>query len=128
MTWIPKFLDNMLKVMTIYCDKDNKIFPSLCTLFWLFSNNNEYKKTILELPNAIQRIEKIQSLVLRKLKMVMNSECKAANSMYVSKNPLYLPGLKPDWGFDYPTRPRIFMNSVQAIECLIEILGYQTTK
>ncbi|XP_044752707.1 protein abnormal spindle [Coccinella septempunctata] len=122
MTWYPEYLDSMLKIMTHWCDKENMAFPSLCTLFWLFAHNKEYKKTILELPNIDQRIEKIHTLVLRKQKMVLKSESRMVISRFVSKKPLYLPGLKPDWGFDYPTRPRVFLNSVQAIECLIKIL------
>lgn len=122
-SWCPEYLDSMLKIMTHWCDKDNMAFPSLCTLFWLFAHTEEYKETILKLPNAKQRIEKIHSLVLRKQKMVVKSSSKMLDSRFVAKKPLYLPGLKPDWGFDYPTRPRLFTNSVQAIECLKKILG-----
>lgn len=122
LTWYPEYLDSMLTIMTQWCDKENIAFPSLCTLFWLFAHIDEYKNTILQLPNISQRIEKIHGLVLRKQKMVNKSQRKLVNSKFLSKKTLYLPCLKPDWGFDYPKRPRLFLNSVQAIECLIKIL------
>ncbi|KAK9879773.1 hypothetical protein WA026_006838 [Henosepilachna vigintioctopunctata] len=122
LTWFPEHLDSMLNIMIHWCDKEEMVFPSLCTLFWLFAHNREYKQVILELPYLHQKLIKINGLVVRKQKMVIRSVTKLSNSKFHSTKYVKLPGLKPDWGFDYPDRPRTFINSVHAIQCLQEIL------
>ncbi|KAL3281232.1 hypothetical protein HHI36_004446 [Cryptolaemus montrouzieri] len=123
MTWFPEHLDSMVRIMLHWCDKEEMAFPGLCTLFWLFAHNAEYKKVILDLPNLVSQIEKIKTLILRKQKMVMRSANKLITSKFYPKRNLPLPGLRPDWGFDYTKRPRTFTNSVHAIESLIAILN-----
>lgn len=121
--WCPQYMDTIVTVMSHCCDKEEKLFPYLCTLLWLLAHNKEYKEVILAIPKCSQKLMKIKSLCLRKHKMVSLQQHKTASyfSSYIN---LPEPSLSPDWGLDYLDRPRTFSNSVHGFNCVLKILDY----
>lgn len=121
--WLPEYLDNIFTLMINWCDKEGLLFPYLCTLIWLFAHVEEYKATIVAIPNLKQKMDRIKSLTMRKCKMVSRTNKLLGNSVFMLCSNLRLPSTKPDWGMDYPERPRTFSYSVHAFNSLSEILN-----
>lgn len=121
-TWIVEQIDDLFTVMNHCCDKEEKLFPYLCTLVWIFLQIKEYKSFICALPQIRHKLQKIYTLCVRKQKMVTHKNSRK-ESFFVQNNNLIKPLLGPDWGIDYTDRPRTFTNSVFAIECVLCALG-----
>lgn len=119
--WQPEHLDKILNVMRGSCDKDERLFPYLCTLIWLFAQDDEKRSCILELNNVEKRMHKIKELCLRKEKMLRKCTVKK-QSFFSPCTKVLLPSLKPDWGLDYLDSPRTFVNSVHAVNALFDVL------
>ncbi|KAJ8985779.1 hypothetical protein NQ317_014432 [Molorchus minor] len=120
-TFIPEYIDNIVTVMLHWCDKDEQLFPSMCTLLWLFSHNAKWKRLIKSLPNIEQRFAKIQMQVTRKKSMVKRTGVKG-HSVFTPYKTLPLPSCEPDWGLEYKHKPHVFTNSVHAFDSLLRIL------
>lgn len=126
--WYPNHLDKIVTVMSHCCDKDMRLFPNLCTLLWLLANDDHYKQLLLDIPNVKWRFSKIGEMVARKQRMVGRATTTGvgiamSNKFFCKYKQLPMPMVKPDWGFDYPNRPRVFENSVHAFTCLMNILN-----
>lgn len=106
--------------MMNFCDKDSAVFPTACTLLWLFGHNKEWKKRIRNF-DVKYKISKMESLLSRKIIMVSKSRMTASLVFSKSKN-LYLPYMLPDWGLDLEKKPFKFQNSLYAFKCLRKIL------
>ncbi|KAG5885778.1 hypothetical protein JTB14_031213 [Gonioctena quinquepunctata] len=122
-SFVPQYIDNLVTVMLHWCDKESQLFPTLCTLFWLFAHTAPWKRFILSLPNIEQRLRKIHGLVSRKQAMVKRSVVKGGVSHFASFKNLPLPSLNPDWGLDYKNKPNVFTNSTHALSALASILN-----
>ncbi|CAH1119295.1 unnamed protein product [Phaedon cochleariae] len=120
-SFVPQYIDNLLAVMLHWCDKESQLFPTLCTLLWLFAHTPQWKRNILKLPNIVQRLMRIQGMVARKETMVKRSTSKVLSHFATLKN-LPMPSLLPDWGLDYANNPNVFTNSVHAFNSLLSIL------
>ncbi|XP_018579175.1 protein abnormal spindle [Anoplophora glabripennis] len=121
-SFFPEYIDNFVTIMMHWCDKEALLFPSMCTLLWLFAHNPEWRKVIGSLPNIEQRLSKIQSQVSRKQSMVRRAGAKG-QSLFAPYETLPLPSLEPDWGLAYKYNPYIFTNSVHAFSSLLCILN-----
>ncbi|KAF5302457.1 hypothetical protein FQR65_LT08547 [Abscondita terminalis] len=121
--WFPSHISNLIIVMSHCCDKEDNLFPYLCTLIWLFAHNEEYKQFICSLPTHTQLFTKIKTLCLRKKNMV-NLRKSSIPSLFRSTSESHLPLLTPDWGLDYADRPRTFTNSIHALKCVLNILNF----
>lgn len=121
-SFFPEYIDNIVTVMMHWCDKEAQLFPSMCTLLWLFAHTPEWRDFIRRLPNIEQRFHKIQSQVLRKKGMVRKAGVKGYSVFAPYKN-LPLPLLVPDWGLTYKHKPYVFVNSIHAFSSLLCILN-----
>ncbi|CAG9768197.1 unnamed protein product [Ceutorhynchus assimilis] len=119
-SWDPTQMDRVLNVLVNWCDKDSPLFPTLCTLLWLFAHEAEYKKVLLALPNFQLRLAKISTLVMRKQNMVEKSHKLQLHSCFGSVKHLKVPSTTATWGLDYK-RPNMFTNSVFALTHLMNI-------
>ncbi|CAG9854161.1 unnamed protein product [Phyllotreta striolata] len=119
-SFLPKYIDQLVVLMMNFCDKEAQLFPSLCTLMWLFARTPSWKRFILNLPNIQQRLKRIEALVLRKKNMVSRQAGK--KSFFAAQKNLYVPSNVPDWGLEYKNKPYIFTNSVHAFNCLMGVL------
>ncbi|KAJ8950710.1 hypothetical protein NQ318_012790 [Aromia moschata] len=120
-SFAPDYMDNIVKVMLHWCDKDAQLFPSMCTLLWLFAHEPKWKRVITALPTIQQRLEKIRTQVARKESMVRRAGVKGA-SVFAPYGSLPLPSLDSDWGLEYKHKPYAFTNSVHALSSLLTIL------
>ncbi|XP_025832422.1 abnormal spindle-like microcephaly-associated protein homolog isoform X2 [Agrilus planipennis] len=120
-SWVPEYIERTFQVMLHWCDKDEPLFPYLCTLIWLYAHNEDYRKYIVQIPNIVNILTKMKGLCQRKQKMWERSSLKGISLFSVYKN-LPIPLTTPDWGLDYVDHPRIFNNSVHALDCLIKQL------
>lgn len=122
-TWIPEYMDQLTSVMLHSCDKETPLFPTLCTLIWFFSHNEEYKNVIIASPNFAQKMTEICKLTGRKEKMIAKMNVKYHSFFSPYKN-LPLPSMTPDWGLEYKERPKTFSNSIHALNCLRKTLSF----
>ncbi|EFA02970.2 abnormal spindle-like microcephaly-associated protein homolog [Tribolium castaneum] len=116
-TWIPQLIEKLLSVMLHSCDKETALFPTLCTLFWMFAHNEEYKNFIVSSGNFKHKMRRICELCERKAKMNSKVIIKF-QSFFVPYKDLPLPSMTPDWGFELKHKPKTFTNSIHALQCL----------
>ncbi|XP_057658450.1 protein abnormal spindle isoform X1 [Diorhabda carinulata] len=117
----PHYLEKLVTLMMHWCDKESQLFPSLCTLFWLFAHTPQWRRLIINIPNIDKKFEKIGELVSRKDSMVKKQGAKGS-ALFASFKNLPMPSLVADWGLDYKNNPFVFTNSVHAFNSLMSIL------
>ncbi|KAJ3629310.1 hypothetical protein MTP99_013707 [Tenebrio molitor] len=120
-SWLAEYAEHVISVMLHWCNKEAPLFPTLCTLVWLFAHNKKYKEVIISSPNFKQKMERIAFLCRRQRDMVTKVNVKY-ESLFSVRHNLPLPSSEPDWGLEIKNRPKIFYSSVQAIDCLLNIL------
>ncbi|XP_017772144.1 PREDICTED: protein abnormal spindle [Nicrophorus vespilloides] len=120
--WYPQYLEEFVKVMLHWCDKEGDLFPHFCTLFWLYTHDPEWLECIKKLPNLEQSFAKMKTLSERKAKMVVKSYNSKQASTFSAYTKLPLPSLKPDWGYECKDKPRIFTNSLHALKSILDKL------
>lgn len=121
-SFIKEYISDTVTVMLHWCDKDNEVFISLCTLLWLFGHVNEWKNVICDLPNIKKRFEKIETLCKRKQLMVLKTGVKSVVTYFGPYKKLPLPTTTPDWGLDYKHKPHLFTHALHAFYSLNNIL------
>lgn len=119
--WLPKYLEKLLDIMLYSCDKESELFPTVCTLMWLFAQNEEYRSTIVNSCKFKEKLTQIRERVERKVKMISKMNVKY-QSFFTNPKNLPMPSILPDWGLDY--KPKIFTNSVQALKSLWAIFKF----
>ncbi|KAJ3664959.1 hypothetical protein Zmor_000488 [Zophobas morio] len=121
--WVPEYMESLVTVMLHFCDKENPLFPTLCTLLYFFLKNEEYKSVITNTPKFRDKMRLIKDKADRKMRMVQKVKSATQNdSFFRVRQNLPLPVDTPDWGLDYKKKPRVFLNSVQAVDTIIAIL------
>lgn len=121
-SFVPDHIDSLLSVMLHWCDKESKLFPSLCTLIWIHAQVKEWREVIVAVPNFNQIVTKMRTLVSRKASMVRRAGVKGTSLFSITEG-LPMPSLKPDFGLTYNKRgPNTFTNSVLAMEELCKVL------
>ena len=116
-------MESLVTVMLHFCDKENPLFPTLCTLLYFFLKNEEYKSVITNTPKFRDKMRLIKDKADRKMRMVQKVKSPTQNdSFFRVRQNLPLPVDTPDWGLDYKNKPRVFLNSVQAVDTIIAIL------
>lgn len=121
-SFIEKYIDHSITIMSHWCDKDNSVFPTLCTLIWLFAHVAPWKEFISSLPNGKQRFQKMEVLCARKQSMVLKTGVKTVTSYFGPYKNLPMPTTKPDWGLDYKGKPHLFTHAVHALHSVYNIL------
>lgn len=119
--WLPSEMNKVLSLMLHFCDKEYKLFPTLCTFLWLLAHTEEYKQGIKNCEGFTLKMSKIEAQCLRKEKMAKNSTKR--NSLFVQYKTLPLPSLTSDWGLLYTQKLYRFGNSIQAFKELKRILS-----
>lgn len=115
--WQPDYMENILSLMLIWCDKESLLFPYLCTLIWLLCHNENYKNVIVNMQYFKRDIHKMHSLCTRKAKMYKNN----MKSSVFSPCALQLPTTKAYWNYTRGNKPYTFTNSLHALENVINI-------
>ncbi|CAH1978424.1 unnamed protein product [Acanthoscelides obtectus] len=119
---VPESLDAFFKIMLHFCDKECELFPSLCTLLWLYAHDANWKRVIRGVPDIEHILMKIQDLVIRKKNMLQKTTTKQ-KSVFVAER-CKLPNLNADWGYELNNKPYKFHNSIFGFEQLLKILDY----
>lgn len=121
--FVPEYMEKIMSMLLHWCDKEAPAFPTMATLLWLFAHDNNYREIIEGTVQFKQKMERIKEACKRKENMVRKQSEKRGSLFLSYYKDLPLPYLKPDWGFDYPNRPRVFLNSLQAFDCLNEMFS-----
>nr|CAI5858332.1 unnamed protein product [Callosobruchus analis] len=119
-SFVPNSLDAIFKIMLHFCDKECELFPSLCTLLWLYAHEPKWKKVIQEVHDLEHMLLKIHDLIIRKKNMVQKSNTKKKSLFAAEK--CKLPNLDADWGYEIKNKPFKFGNSIFGFEQLLKIL------
>ncbi|XP_077288112.1 microtubule assembly factor abnormal spindle [Arctopsyche grandis] len=135
-----EYLNTLLNLLMRWCDKDNVLSRSLCTLIWLFGQYEDIKKDLtvfLQKEESHKILCKVRCAMVRRKKM----ESRKRNSHIVNHTPikgghtpmkngtsfrsLSLPMTEPDYGISRSSRPKIFEDDVYAIDTVF--LKYNLT-
>ncbi|VEN51699.1 unnamed protein product [Callosobruchus maculatus] len=119
-SFVPDSLNAIFKIMLHFCDKECELFPSLCTLLWLYAHEPKWKKIIQEIHDLEHMLQKIHDLIIRKKNMVQKSNSKKKSVFAAEK--CKVPNLDPDWGYEIKNKPYKFSNTIFGFEQLLKIL------
>nr|CAH7713633.1 unnamed protein product [Callosobruchus chinensis] len=119
-SFVPDSLVTIFKIMLHFCDKECELFPSFCTLLWLYAHEPKWKKAIQEVHDLEHILLKIHDLIIRKKNMVQKSNTKKKSIFAAEK--CKVPNLDADWGYEIKNKPYKFTNSIFGFEQLLKIL------